>query len=71
LVPIVRIPIPFPDFIHRPLKKTAMDFASRTPESNAALPRGPNREGDRDIEWTRISANMPSDPGRALDFGIG
>jgi hypothetical protein len=45
-----------------------MDFESRTPESNAAPPRGPNLEGDCDIEWTRISANMPLNPGRALDF---
>jgi SAM-dependent methyltransferase len=31
----------------------------------------PNLAGDRDIEWSWISAHMPSGPGEALDFGPG
>ncbi len=34
-------------------------------------PRVPNLLGDRDVEWSWIAANMPSGPGRALDFGNG
>jgi hypothetical protein len=31
----------------------------------------PNLSGDRDIEWSWISANIPDGPGEALDFGPG
>jgi SAM-dependent methyltransferase len=31
----------------------------------------PNLSGDRDIEWSWVSANMPEGPGEALDFGPG
>ena len=31
----------------------------------------PNLAGDRDIEWSWISSQMPSGPGKALDFGPG
>lgn len=33
--------------------------------------KGPNLAGDRDIEWSWISSQMPSGPGEALDFGNG
>jgi len=33
--------------------------------------KGPNLVGDRDIEWSWISSQMPSGPGEALDFGNG
>ncbi len=31
----------------------------------------PNLIGDRDIEWSWVSAQMPHGPGEALDFGCG
>ena len=31
----------------------------------------PNLAGDRDIEWSWVSAQMPDGPGEALDFGTG
>lgn len=31
----------------------------------------PNLAGDRDIEWSWVSSQMPSGPGEALDFGPG
>jgi len=31
----------------------------------------PNLLGDRDIEWSWVSAHIPSGPGEALDFGPG
>jgi SAM-dependent methyltransferase len=32
---------------------------------------GINLEGDRDIEWSWVSSQIPSGPGEALDFGPG
>jgi len=37
----------------------------------AARKNAPNLVGDRDIEWSWISSQMPSGPGEALDFGCG
>ena len=34
-------------------------------------PLPPNLKGDRDIEYSWITANMPEGPGNALDFGCG
>lgn len=34
-------------------------------------PPVPNLEGDRDIEYSWVAANMPDGPGQALDFGCG
>lgn len=31
----------------------------------------PNLSGDRDIEWSWVSAHIPDGPGKALDFGAG
>lgn len=31
----------------------------------------PNLSGDRDIEWSWVSAHIPNGPGEALDFGPG
>lgn len=30
-----------------------------------------NLSGDRDIEWSWVASNMPTGPGKALDFGCG
>lgn len=34
-------------------------------------PPVPNLEGDRDVEFSWVAANMPNGPGRVLDFGCG
>jgi SAM-dependent methyltransferase len=72
-VPIARItiPVPLPDFLYRGLKNIRDRFRKPDSPKPAATPGGPNLEGDRDIEWTWVSANMPSGPGRAFDFGTG
>jgi hypothetical protein len=72
-MPVARItiPIPLPEFLYRFLK--SIRSGSHKPDMTApsAAGREPNLEGDRDIEWTWVSANMPAGPGRALDFGTG
>lgn len=35
------------------------------------LGRAPNISGDRNIEWSWVAANLPKNPGKALDFGCG
>ncbi|MBN2086276.1 MAG: DUF268 domain-containing protein [Anaerolineales bacterium] len=72
-MPIARIiiPVPMPDFLYRSLKSLRDQFRKSEPPKPATAIRGPNLEGDRDIEWTWVSANMPAGPGRALDFGTG
>lgn len=65
------IPIPMPEFLYKALKN-ARDGSRKEKPKAAASPSGmPNLEGDRDIEWTWVSANMPAGPGKALDFGTG
>jgi SAM-dependent methyltransferase len=44
---------------------------ARTMYRRYVLPPPPNLIGDRDVEYSWISANMPEGPGRALDFGAG
>jgi SAM-dependent methyltransferase len=72
-LPIARIsiPIPLPDFLYRGFRKIRDGLREPASPKKAAAVREPNLEGDRDIEWTWVSANMPSGPGRALDFGTG
>ena len=43
----------------------------RTMYRRYVLPPPPNLIGDRDVEYSWISANMPEGPGKALDFGAG
>ena len=45
-----------------PLNQAILSMASR---------KTPNLAGDRDIEWSWVSSQMPSGPGKALDFGPG
>jgi SAM-dependent methyltransferase len=72
-MPVVKlaIPVPIPGFLYPSLQKIRRLF-SRSPVKPASAPsRESNLEGDRDIEWTWVSAHMPAGPGRALDFGTG
>jgi hypothetical protein len=64
------IPIPLPQAVYRRLKEIRDRNQPAAPKKSAAV-RIPNLEGDRDIEWTWLSANLPSGKGKALDFGTG
>jgi len=68
----VTITVPFylPGWFYRPLRvlKYKLKLSGRTKTNS---PRGVNLLGDRDIEWSWISSQMPSGPGEALDFGSG
>jgi SAM-dependent methyltransferase len=72
-VPIARltVPVPLPDAVYRFLQNMRGRLRKSKPSPPAVAPHGPNLEGDRDIEWTWVSANMPSGPGKAFDFGTG
>ena len=72
-VPIARlsIPISMPESVYRLLHKIRSAFRKPSDSKESPAVRELNLEGDRDIEWTWVSANMPSGPGRALDFGTG
>jgi len=70
-MPVVRIAIPIPGFLHRSLQKIRGAFSRPAAKERSAGPRVPNLEGDRDIEWSWVSAQMPLGPGRAFDFGTG
>jgi hypothetical protein len=65
------IPIPLPEGLYRLLRKVRDSIRKPPAAAESPTVRIPNLEGDRDIEWTWVSANMPSGPGRALDFGTG
>lgn len=72
-MPVARItiPIPMPDALYRFLKNIRGGFRKPDAPAKPAAEGKPNLEGDRDIEWTWVSANLPSGPGRAFDFGTG
>jgi len=58
----ILVPIYLPKWIHEPLMtmKRALIRASPVP---------PNIAGERDVEWTFLSTEMPAGPGEAIDFG--
>jgi hypothetical protein len=64
------IPVPLPQPLYAWLKGIR-DRGRPSPAGRSASVRIPNLEGDRDVEWTWMSANLPSGPGKALDFGTG
>jgi hypothetical protein len=72
-VPTARlvIPIPLPEGVYRLLRRIRHSVRPDGGREESPAAREPNLEGDRDIEWTWVSANMPSGPGRAFDFGTG
>ena len=64
-MPRVNIRVDIPSWIHGPLRSVKRALLARPP----ALV--PNIWGDREVEYSFIVANMPSGPGRSLDFGSG
>jgi hypothetical protein len=70
-MPVIQIGIPVPGFIYSPLNRIRRVLIPQAAKPATGPRREPNLEGDRDIEWTWINAQMPSGPGRALDFGTG
>jgi SAM-dependent methyltransferase len=66
----VSVTLNLPTWLCRPLrwvKRRA--FPSRL--GSGAAQTTPNLAGDRDIEWSWVTAHLPSGPGKALDFGPG
>ncbi len=55
----VKLPVYIPEFAYRRLQNLKR------------LLRQTNLSGDRDIEWSFVSANLPEGTGNALDFGNG
>lgn len=55
----IKLPLYIPHFVYRRLQNL-----------NRLL-RQTNLSGDRDIEWSFVSANLPEGTGNALDFGNG
>jgi 2-polyprenyl-3-methyl-5-hydroxy-6-metoxy-1,4-benzoquinol methylase len=70
-MPVLKNTIPTPGFLHRLLQKIRGAFHRPAAKEHTAGPRIPNLEGDRDIEWSWGSAQMPGGPSRVLDFGTG
>jgi hypothetical protein len=72
-MPVVRfsLPIPIPNWLYRPLRKVREAIVRPHSGEKTSAPRIPNLEGDRDIEWTWIQAQIPNGSGQALDFGTG
>jgi len=64
-MPRVNILVDVPSWIHKPLRGVKRALLARPP---APLP---NIWGDREIEYSFVTANMPLGPGKALDFGSG
>ncbi len=58
---IIYLPVNLPGPLYRFLKKIRDRFRKHFH----------NLLGDRDIEWSFVTAHMPAGPGRALDFGPG
>ena len=72
-MPVLKIviPVPIPGFLYSLLRKVYRTLFRRAAKPERGNRLGPNLEGDRDIEWTWMSAHMPSGSGNALDFGTG
>jgi SAM-dependent methyltransferase len=63
-MPTVRftLPLPLPGWLHRPLKKVKRALIP-------PAPLGINIDGERNVEWSFLSAEMPEGPGEAIEFG--
>jgi SAM-dependent methyltransferase len=56
------IPVYLPKWLHTSLKKVKQTFL-------APAPLGINIDGERHVEWSFLSKEMPDGPGEALEFG--
>ncbi len=65
----IQLVVRIPPTLSRPLR--ALKRRLLKPAGTARVRNACNLLGDRDIEWSWVSANMPSGPGEALDFGNG
>jgi SAM-dependent methyltransferase len=72
-MPVVKIaiPIPIPGFLFPVLQRIRHALFRPAAKPATVDSQGPNLEGDRDIEWSWVSANMPIGAGQAFDFGTG
>jgi len=58
----VHLPVYLPSWLHAPLAKVKRTII---PPAPVAI----NIDGERDIEWSFLSKEMPEGPGEALEFG--
>jgi len=58
------VPVYLPTWIHRPILKVKRAFIPPVPP-----PSPINILGERTVEWTFLSKEMPSGPGEAIEFG--
>lgn len=65
-VPIT-VPVYLPGWLHRMLRA----LKHKLIPARVDICCGVNLLGDRDIEWSWVTSQMPSGPGEALDFGPG
>lgn len=59
----ILVPIKIPDWLHDPLLKVKRAIIRATP------PPPPNILGERNVEWSFLSAHLPDGPGEAIEFG--
>src|SRR5215472_9658764 len=64
---VLTVPIRLPVWFYRMLRA----LKHKLNLSHVDTCRGVNLLGDRDIEWSWVASQMPSNPGEALDFGPG
>lgn len=58
------IPVYLPGWVQKPLLRAKRAFIP-----SSAAPSTINIEGERNIEWTFLSREMPNGPGEAIEFG--
>lgn len=58
----VNVPVYIPRWLHEPLRNAKRALFS-------PLPVGINIDGERHVEWSFLSKEMPDGPGEALEFG--
>lgn len=58
------VPIYLPRWLHEPIRTVKRAVIPQTPQT-----QGVNISGERNVEWSFLSAEMPSGPGDAFEFG--
>ncbi len=58
------VPIYLPRWLHEPIRNVKRAVIPRAPQ-----PQGVNISGERNVEWSFLSAEMPQGPGEAFEFG--